>query len=160
MTRLLALTLALTLALAAFAAGTLVTATQPPRVEVRDRIIVEPRTLPPVTVRVTERVTVAARADRSERRAKATAPAAVSNRLSVWARIAKCESGGRLHAVSQSGKYLGLYQLHRGFFITFGHRGDAWKDLTAGEQLEIAQYVQARQGWGAWPHCARVAGVL
>jgi hypothetical protein len=62
--------------------------------------------------------------------------------------------------VSDSGTYLGLYQLHRGFYITHGYRGEAWKALTAAQRLEIAKYVQRRQGWIAWPHCARVAGAL
>ena len=122
-------------------------------------------TAPPVTETVTVRVTQ--RASRAEVRS----PQPISrpdtsgvevvrdpNTPAIWKRIAQCESGGRLHAVSPSGKYLGLYQLHRGFFITHGYRGDAWKSLTAAEQLRIAEYVQARQGWKAWPVCSRKAG--
>lgn len=148
MTRLLALTLALTLALAAFAAGTLVTATQPPRVEVRDRIIVEPRTLPPVTVRVTERVTVAARADRSERRvAPVRATGTVreyqayavrglsSTEASCMVELWTKESGWSPRAVSPSGRHVGIPQL-LGLKLS-----DGWKhQITRGLSYIASRY--------------------
>lgn len=130
-------------------------------VEPHTVVVTEQVTAPPKTVRVTETRTVE-RASRSRSTRPGTSDAVIvreSSRSAIWKRIAECESGGRLHAVSPSGTYLGLYQLHRGFFTTHGYRGDAWKSLTAAEQLRIAEYVQARQGWKAWPVCSKRAGV-
>lgn len=81
-----------------------------------------------------------------------------SSPAGVWARIAKCESGGRLHADSHAGgqHVHGLYQLDAGWYQHFGI--NPWK-ATAAEQLRIARYVLDRQGWRAWPYCSRVAGV-
>lgn len=131
-------------------------------VEPHTATVTEQVTAPPVTrtVKVTERVTQ--RASRSLIVRPDTSDAVIvrePSRAAIWKRIAQCESGGRLHAVSPSGTYLGLFQLHRGFFITHGYRGDAWKRLNAAGQLEIAEYVQQRQGWKAWPVCSRKAGI-
>jgi hypothetical protein len=82
----------------------------------------------------------------------------------VWARLAACESGGRLHAVGggvlpngERQVTVGLYQLDTGWF---GHFGIDPYTSTAAQQLRVARYVLERQGPGAWPHCGPRAGLV
>ncbi len=77
----------------------------------------------------------------------------------VWDALARCESGGNPGAISASGKYYGLFQFSLGTWQAMGGAGLP-SDAPASEQLQRAQALQARSGWGQWPACARSLGLL
>lgn len=72
-----------------------------------------------------------------------------------WQRLAYCESRNSLTAESPSGKHYGIFQIHKGFYIT---KGIKWEGSTLAAQWSVAQYVYARQGADAWS-CAKQAGL-
>jgi nucleoid-associated protein YgaU len=76
-----------------------------------------------------------------------------------WDHVAECESGGNWHINTGNGYYGGL-QFTQGTWANYGGGTYAPRaDLaTRGEQITIANKVQAAQGWGAWPVCSRYAG--
>jgi hypothetical protein len=79
---------------------------------------------------------------------------------SAWTRIARCESTGRWHVNTGNG-YFGGLQISAGTWRAFGglryarlpHRASKVK------QMRVAERILRGQGWGAWPHCSRVAGM-
>ncbi|MFG2192467.1 transglycosylase family protein [Streptomyces sp. NPDC048639] len=77
----------------------------------------------------------------------------------VWDRLAQCESSGRWHINSGNGYFGGLQIHHRTWVehggLVFAARADL---ATKQEQITVARSVQARQGWNAWPVCAKRAG--
>lgn len=79
---------------------------------------------------------------------------------SVWDSIAQCESGGNWSINTGNGYHGGL-QFHPQTWI--GHGGGQYAaraDLaTREQQIDIAQRVQASQGWGAWPACTAKLGL-
>ena len=77
---------------------------------------------------------------------------------STWAALAKCESGGNPRIVSSNGKYHGLYQFTVSTWRSVGGSGLP-SQASPEEQTERAAILQARSGWGQWPHCSRVIGV-
>ena len=78
----------------------------------------------------------------------------------AWLRIAHCESTGRWHINTGNGYYGGL-QISPSTWRAFGglryarlpHRADKVK------QMRVAERILRGQGWSAWPHCSRVAGM-
>lgn len=86
-------------------------------------------------------------------------PAAVPNG-SVWDSIAQCESGGNWSINTGNGYHGGL-QFHPQTWISHGGGQYAARaDLaTREQQIDIAQRVQASQGWGAWPACTAKLGL-
>lgn len=76
----------------------------------------------------------------------------------VWAQLAQCESGGNPRAVSANGLYYGLYQFSIGTWKSVGGTGLP-SEASAAEQTQRAQTLQARSGWGQWPHCSSVLGL-
>jgi len=76
-----------------------------------------------------------------------------------WDRVAQCESGGNWHDNTGNGYYGGLQFSARTWdsFDTkhYANRADL---ATREEQIDVANHVLARQGWGAWPVCHRYAG--
>jgi uncharacterized protein YabE (DUF348 family) len=77
----------------------------------------------------------------------------------VWASLAQCESGGNPGAVSGNGLYYGLYQFSLGTWASVGGSGLP-SQASPAEQTQRAQALQARSGWGQWPHCAAKLGLL
>lgn len=77
----------------------------------------------------------------------------------VWGALAQCESGGNPAAVSRNGLYYGLYQFSLGTWGAMGGSGLP-SDASPAEQLQRAQALQARSGWGQWPACAASLGLL
>jgi resuscitation-promoting factor RpfB len=69
-----------------------------------------------------------------------------------WAALAQCESGGRVNAVSGTGKYHGLYQFSVATWQAVGGSGLP-SQASAQEQTMRAQMLYARSGAGQWPHC-------
>lgn len=71
-----------------------------------------------------------------------------------WAALAKCESGGRVDAVSSNGRYHGLYQFSVSTWQSVGGSGLP-SDASADEQTYRAQLLYNKAGRGQWPHCGR-----
>jgi hypothetical protein len=73
-----------------------------------------------------------------------------------WDRMAQCEAGGNWAANTGNGYYGGL-QFSLATWQHYGGSGyphEASKDA----QIAIGKRVQAAEGWGAWPGCARSLG--
>jgi resuscitation-promoting factor RpfB len=82
----------------------------------------------------------------------------------VWDALARCEAGGRWDAIRMiDGRvaYSGGLQFaprtwgafRPADFPALAH------EATREQQIEVAERVLARQGWGAWPACARRLGL-
>jgi hypothetical protein len=101
---------------------------------------------------------VAARQRQSAPAAAASSGGSVSG--GVWDSMAQCESGGNWATNTGNGYYGGL-QFAPGTWRAMG--GGAYAatadQATKAQQIEIAERVLAAQGWGAWPGCARKAGL-
>ncbi len=91
---------------------------------------------------------VAARSSSGSAPAAASASAGGLN----WAALAACESGGRVNAVSATGKYHGLYQFSVATWNAVGGSGLP-SQASAAEQTARAQALFDRSGAGQWPHC-------
>lgn len=76
----------------------------------------------------------------------------------VWAKLAQCESGGNPSIVSSNGLYHGLYQFSVSTWKSVGGSGLP-SQASAAEQTQRAQALQARSGWGQWPHCSSKLGL-
>ncbi|WNC02376.1 ubiquitin-like domain-containing protein [Streptomyces sp. CGMCC 4.7035] len=71
-----------------------------------------------------------------------------------WKGLAKCESGGRPHAVDRSGTYGGLYQFDHHTWRSLGGSGRP-QDASTEEQTYRAKKLYVRRGSTPWPHCGR-----
>jgi uncharacterized protein YabE (DUF348 family) len=69
-----------------------------------------------------------------------------------WWRLAQCESGNRLRAVSSGGTYRGLYQFTLSSWHGVGGKGDPI-DWGRDEQTYRAKLLYMRRGAGPWPSC-------
>lgn len=76
----------------------------------------------------------------------------------VWAALAQCESGGNPTTNTGNG-YYGMYQFSLPTWQSVGGTGLP-SEASAAEQTQRAQILQARAGWGQWPHCAAKLGLL
>jgi resuscitation-promoting factor RpfA len=83
-------------------------------------------------------------------------PAAVVPGDDVWAKLRKCEAGGRYDANSGNG-YYGAYQFSAGTWRKLGYSGLPHQ-APPEVQDEAARKLQTRSGWGQWPACARRIG--
>lgn len=77
----------------------------------------------------------------------------------VWTALARCESGGNPTSRSKTGRYTGAFQFSNATWQSLGYSGSA-ADHPYDVQLEGAQRLQARSGWGQWPRCARKLGLI
>ncbi len=77
----------------------------------------------------------------------------------TWDRLAGCESGGNWHIDTGNG-FSGGLQFTDSTWRSFG--GGAYASqashATREQQIQVAQRVLARQGWGAWPACSNSLG--
>jgi LysM repeat protein len=80
--------------------------------------------------------------------------------VSVWDRVAACESGGNWHINTGNGYYGGL-QFSAGTWRAHGGSAYASRaDLASkGAQIAVAERVLNTQGPGAWPVCGPRAGL-
>jgi hypothetical protein len=74
----------------------------------------------------------------------------------TWERLAQCESGGNWSANTGNGYYGGL-QFSLASWHDVGGTGYPHQASKA-EQIERGRILQARYGWGQWPHCSRELG--
>ncbi len=70
-----------------------------------------------------------------------------------WHRLAMCEAGGRIHAVTR-GLYFGEYQFLVSTWLSFGGRGLP-TDASGAEQTYRAELLYERSGSSPWPYCSR-----
>ncbi len=90
--------------------------------------------------------------------APAAAPVApAGGDLSVWDRLARCESGGNWAINTGNGFYGGL-QFSASSWRAVGGSGLPHQ-ASRETQIAMGQRLQARQGWGAWPACSRKLGL-
>ncbi|MGY1659967.1 ubiquitin-like domain-containing protein [Geodermatophilus sp. SYSU D00705] len=75
----------------------------------------------------------------------------------VWDQLAKCEAGGNW-AINTGNGYYGGLQFNLGTWRAHGGTGLP-SDASREEQIAVGERVQATQGWGAWPACARKLGL-
>ncbi len=87
-------------------------------------------------------------------------PAPRPRHYRAWQRIARCESTSRWHVNTGNGYYGGL-QISAGTWRAYGGRRFAALPhrATKLKQMRVAERILRGQGWGAWPHCSRVAGL-
>lgn len=76
---------------------------------------------------------------------------------SVWDQLARCESGGNWSINTGNGYYGGL-QFSASSWRGVGGSGTA-NQASREEQIARAEMLKARQGWGAWPACAKKLGL-
>jgi len=75
----------------------------------------------------------------------------------VWYDLAECESGGNWSIDTGNGYYGGL-QFSLATWESVGGTGYPHEHPVA-TQIEMGRRLQARQGWGAWPHCSEQLGL-
>lgn len=80
--------------------------------------------------------------------------------VSVWDRVAACESGGNWHSNTGNGYYGGL-QFSAGTWRAYGGGAYASRADLASKtaQITVAEKVLNGQGAGAWPVCGPRAGL-
>lgn len=101
----------------------------------------------------------AAPAPATKPRASQSAPATVAvSTGSVWDRLAQCESGGNW-AINTGNGYYGGLQFTLSTWQSVGGSGYPHQ-ASREEQINRAQILQARSGWGQWPACAAKLGLL
>ncbi len=76
----------------------------------------------------------------------------------VLRRIAECESGGDITAVSRNGRYYGKYQFSRATWKANGGRGSNPADATEAEQDRVAIKLYEAEGLDPWPSCGSKLG--
>ena len=99
------------------------------------------------------------RAARARATQKAAAPPTAAPVVSgdVWWRLALCESGGNAAANTGNGFY-GAFQFMASTWRSVGGTGLPHQHSYE-VQRSFAQKLQARSGWGQWPHCSRKLGL-
>jgi uncharacterized protein YabE (DUF348 family) len=75
----------------------------------------------------------------------------------VWDKLAQCEAGGNW-AINTGNGYYGGLQFNAGTWRAYGGTGLPHQNSRE-QQIAIGEKVQAAQGWGAWPACARKLGL-
>jgi resuscitation-promoting factor RpfB len=75
----------------------------------------------------------------------------------VWDKLAQCEAGGNWAINSGNGYYGGL-QFNASTWRAYGGTGLPHQNSRE-QQIAIGEKLQAAQGWGAWPGCARKLGL-
>ncbi|WP_354190678.1 transglycosylase family protein [Arthrobacter sp. UYCu712] len=87
----------------------------------------------------------------------ATAAVPRHTTTSVWDSLAQCESSGNW-AINTGNGYAGGLQFSAGTWAAYGGTGSA-ANASREQQIAVAERVQAKQGWGAWPACAAKLGL-
>ena len=77
----------------------------------------------------------------------------------AWGALSLCESTGDFRAIGGNGRFFGAFQFTLASWRWVGMKGNPI-DHPYGVQLEAARRLHARQGWEAWPVCARRLGLI
>ncbi|MEU9075262.1 transglycosylase family protein [Kitasatospora sp. NPDC048538] len=89
--------------------------------------------------------------------------AGAANRVAdlIWDGLADCESGGDWQADTGNGYYGGLQIWLPTWVDADGLRfADRPDHATRRQQTSVAEEILRRQGWEAWPSCARDLGLI
>lgn len=86
-------------------------------------------------------------------------PAAALDGEAAWGALSLCESTGDFRAIGGNGRFFGAFQFTLASWRWVGMRGNPI-DHPYAVQLEAARRLYARQGWEAWPVCARRLGLI
>ncbi|MFF3073328.1 transglycosylase family protein [Kitasatospora sp. NPDC057936] len=79
----------------------------------------------------------------------------------IWDELADCESGGDWRADTGNGYYGGLQIWAPTWTEAGGLRfADRPDHATRREQTTVGEEILRRQGWEAWPDCARELGLV
>jgi peptidoglycan hydrolase-like protein with peptidoglycan-binding domain len=84
---------------------------------------------------------------------KTTKVPSSGNAPAVLEKIAQCESGGDITAVSKDGKYFGKYQFSKSTWKAQGGEGTDPSQATEAEQDRVALKIYKAQGTDPWPVC-------
>lgn len=87
----------------------------------------------------------------------ASASAAAAPTVATFDRLAQCESNGNWGISSGNGYHGGL-QFSLATWRSLGYGGNP-AEHSYDVQLAAAKRLQARSGWGQWPHCSRRLGL-
>jgi peptidoglycan hydrolase-like protein with peptidoglycan-binding domain len=79
--------------------------------------------------------------------------ASTQDAATVLAKIAQCESGGDIHAVSANGRYFGKYQFSQATWDALGGTGSP-ADADENVQDMYAAQLYSQRGTDPWPACA------
>lgn len=79
------------------------------------------------------------------------------NDYATWDALAQCESGGNWAANTGNGYYGGL-QFSASTWQSVGGTGLP-HEHSRETQIHFGQVLQARSGWGQWPHCSSKLGL-
>jgi hypothetical protein len=74
----------------------------------------------------------------------------------TWDALAECESGGRWDY--SAGPYYGGLQFSVSTWQSVGGTGMPYEHSRE-TQIHFGQILQARSGWGQWPHCSSELGL-
>lgn len=102
------------------------------------------------------RVATASKPAASTRRISTNAPSVADG--SVWDALARCEAGGNW-AINTGNGYYGGLQFSAATWAAVGGTGLPHQNSRE-EQILRGSILQARSGWGQWPACARILGLL
>jgi resuscitation-promoting factor RpfB len=75
----------------------------------------------------------------------------------VWGGLGECESGNA--NVDTGNGYSGYFQFSDATWRSMGTGYARAVDAPYAVQLDAAQRLQARSGWGQWPACSRSMGL-
>ena len=78
------------------------------------------------------------------------------NSYATWDALAECESGGRWDY--SAGPYYGGLQFSLSTWRSVGGTGYPYEHSRE-TQIHFGQILQARSGWGQWPHCSAELGL-
>jgi hypothetical protein len=78
------------------------------------------------------------------------------NSYATWDALADCESGGRWDY--SAGPYYGGLQFSASTWRSVGGTGMPYEHSRE-TQIHFGQILQARSGWGQWPHCSAELGL-
>jgi Transglycosylase-like domain len=123
----------------------------------RPPAVLEPTTTTSLPSAPKDKAAPAVPPTRPRPRSRSTAVGAAPNPSSVWACIARHESGGN-PAENTGNGYSGEFQFSASTWDSM-HTGYARaSDAPASVQLAAAQALQRRSGWGQWPVTSRLCG--
>lgn len=133
-----------------------------PHIAITTTTTARANTLPDIagTLPTTTRPVVPVRASRHAARPRPNPPTGPGPAAptDIWARLARCESGGNPAANTGNG-YYGAFQFSLPTWRSVGRTGYPHQHPYE-VQLAAAQRLQARSGWNQWPTCARKLGLI
>jgi flagellar biosynthesis GTPase FlhF len=99
----------------------------------------------------------AAQAAQAQQAAQPAPAPAASSTSDDFARLRQCESGGNYSDNTGNG-YYGAYQFSESTWQGMGYSGLP-SDASPAQQDQVAEQLQAQDGWGPWPSCSAQLGL-